>query len=74
MKNIIHFVSLFVVLMLIISCGGSGGGDQTPPGATNPVTGEASSVGYTSATLNGSFDNLSGYLTTVWYEYGTTAS
>jgi len=43
-------------------------------GFTNPVTGVATAVTSTSATLNGSFTNPSGYTTTAWFEYGTTTT
>jgi len=43
-------------------------------GATIPVTGNASSVTDTSATINGSFTNPSGYTTTAWLEYGPTTA
>lgn len=44
------------------------------PGYTYPATGDAVSVLNTSATFNGTFSNPSGFSTTVWFEYGTTAS
>lgn len=41
-------------------------------GATAPLTNAATNITDTTATLNGSFNNPSGYTTTVWFDYGTT--
>lgn len=43
-------------------------------GATMPLTNDATNIMDTTATFNGSFNNPSGYTTTVWFEYGTTTS
>ena len=39
-----------------------------------PVTGAATSITETTATLNGSFDNPTGYTTSASFEYGTTTA
>jgi hypothetical protein len=43
-------------------------------GGTNPLTGNAVKITYSSAMLQGSFTNPTGYTTSVWFEYGTDSS
>lgn len=42
--------------------------------STSPSTTDVTSLGDTSATLNGTFTNPFGSATTVWFEYGTSSS
>lgn len=43
------------------------------PGDPHPVTGAAGSISGTGATLTGTFTNPAGYVTSAWFEYGTSA-
>ena len=72
--NIGWLVLSIFIIFYASGCGDGGGGGGTTPGATTPFTSNATSVTDTSATLNGGLNNPSGYTTTVWIEYGTTAS
>jgi len=71
-KSLPSYLTL-LAMILITGCSGSKNKGQTIPGYTSPAT-TVTSIGDTSATLIGSFTNQAGYMTTAWFEYGTTPS
>jgi hypothetical protein len=65
--------SCLLIIFLFGSCSGSNDTRSAIPGYTDLATVGASS-GDTTATLQGRFTNPAGYVTTVWFEYGTNMS
>ena len=64
---------LLLVILLFAGCSVSNNAVPAIPGNTNPTT-TGISMDDTSATLVGSLSNPAGYITTVWFEYGTSTS
>ncbi|HTG00484.1 MAG TPA: hypothetical protein VK654_07860, partial [Nitrospirota bacterium] len=72
---------LIMVMTVFIGCGGGSNGNNTNqpqstnlPGDTTPNTSDAIEVTDSSAFIQAGFSNPSGYVTTIWLEYGPTSS